>query len=434
MEILIVLALILLNGLFALAEIAVIAARPARLQERAYQGEQGALDALKLQEAPNRFLSTIQIGITLIGTLAGAFGGASVAEDLAPLLGQIPFLEPYASALSVGLVVVLITYCSLVLGELTPKRLGLTRPEDLAIRLAPWMVRLSVWTRPVVVVLTASTEAVLSLFGIRQEDTPPVTDEEIRLLMMQGAQAGVFAPLESEMVEGVLRMGDQRSRAVMTPRHEIVWLDVTDSIEENLEKVRESGYSRFLVCRGALDNVLGLAYAKDLLARYLSGQAIDLTKGLRQPIYVPETMPALDILTRFRKSRVHVALVLDEYGGVEGLITLRDLLESIVGQLMSAGEVTGPTVVARADGSWLVDGDYPVDGLESLLSVRELPARERAGYETVAGMVLLLFDRIPKRGEHVIWEGWKFEVVDMDGLRIDQVLIHPRSQDETLAS
>lgn len=425
MELLALFILILCNGLFALAEIAVIAARPARLQERAYRGERAALDVLQLQEQPERFLSTIQVGITLVGTLTGALGGATFAEQLTLRLREIPFLEPYAPALGLGIVVVLITYFSIVLGELAPKRLGLTDPEAVAMRLARLMLFLSRITAPLVSLLAASSKAVIAFLGVRREVEQPVTDEEIRLLMLQGAEAGVFDVMESEMVEGVLRLGDQRSRTVMTPRHEIVWLDLQAPLEENLAKVRESGYSRFPVCDGTLDKVLGMIYAKDLLARVLSGEPLDLAQNLRQPLYVPETMPALEMLEQFRRSQVHVALVLDEYGGVEGIITFRDLLESLVGQIASAGETGGPTAVPRPDGSWLLDGSYPVGQLEDILGVLELPARERIGYETVAGLVLALCDHIPRRGEWVQWQRWKLEVVDMDGLRIDQVLVSP---------
>lgn len=428
MELLALFILILCNGLFALAEIAVIAARPARLQERAYRGERAALDVLQLQEQPERFLSTIQVGITLVGTLTGALGGATFAEQLTLRLREIPFLEPYAPALGLGIVVVLITYFSIVLGELAPKRLGLTDPEAVAMRLARLMLFLSRITAPLVSLLAASSKAVIAFLGVRREVEQPVTDEEIRLLMLQGAEAGVFDAMESEMVEGVLRLGDQRSRTVMTPRHEIVWLDLQAPLEENLAKVRESGYSRFPVCDGTLDQVLGMIYAKDLLARVLSGEPLNLAQGLRQPLYVPETMPALEMLEQFRRSRVHVALVLDEYGGVEGIITFRDLLESLVGQIASAGETGSPTAVPRPDGSWLVDGSYPVDQLEDILGALELPDRERIGYETVAGLVLALCDHIPRRGEWVQWQRWKFEVVDMDGLRIDQVLVSPLAE------
>lgn len=422
MEVLILAGLILLNGLFALGEIAIVAARPARLQERAEHNELGALAALALKENPNRFFSTTQIGITLIGTLAGAFGGASVAESLTGVLQRYALLAPYAQGLGVGVVVVLITYFSLVFGELTPKRLALANPETLAIRLAPFFSRLSRLAAPLVTLLTWSTQAVLQIFGVQPALEPPVTDDEIRLLMIQGAQAGIFEPLESEMVHGVLRMGDQRARTVMTPRHEIVWLDLQNPLEESLEKIRTSGYSRFPVCNEQLDNVLGMAYAKDLLARQLACEPLDLTAHLREPLFVPEGMPALEMLERFRTSRTHVALVTDEYGGVEGLITLHDLIENIAGDIRSAGATEGPSAVLRADGSWLLDGDYPVDELQALLGIPELPGREQAGYETVAGLVLTLLDHIPHRGERVVWQAWTFEVLDMDGLRVDQIL------------
>ena len=434
MELLVLFILILCNGLFALAEISVIAARPARLQERAYRGERAALDVLKLQEKPDRFLSTIQVGITLIGTLTGALGGATFAEQLTLRLREIPFLEPYAQALGLGIVVVVLTYFSIVLGELAPKRLGLTYPEPVAMRLSGLMWILSKAAAPLVSLLSVSSNVVIKLLGIRSETEQPVTDEEIRLLMLQGAEAGVFAEMESEMVDGVLRMGDQRSRTVMTPRHEIVWLDLQAPLEENLVKVRESGYSRFPVCDGALDDVLGMIYAKDLLARFLTGQPLDLTQDLRQPLYVPETIPALEMLEQFRRSQVHVALVLDEYGGVEGIITFRDLLESLMGQIASAGENIGPSAVSRADGSGLLDGHYSVAKLECAMGSFELPDRDRIGYETVAGLILALCDHIPRRGERVQWQGWQFEVVDMDGLRIDQVLVSPAAGVEVKAA
>ncbi len=431
MEIIIIFVLILLNGLFALAEIAVIAARPARLQERTINGDLGALKALQLKESPNRFLSTIQIGITLVGTLASTFGGASVAEQIAAILQEIPRLAPYAETLGLIVVVLVITYFSLVLGELAPKSLGLANPEKLAVALAPLMLQLSKLTSPLVSVLTFSTRLVLRVLDIEPAGELPVTDEEIRLMMAEGVAAGVFEPLETEMVEGVLRMSEQRSRTVMTPRHDIVWLDLEDPDAVNLTKLRESGYSRFPVCRGGLDDVLGMAYTKDILARYLAGKTLDLGEGLREPMYVPEALPALEMLQQFRDSQVHVALVLDEYGGVEGLITLRDVLEAIVGELPSAGKIEGPKAVLRADGeSWLMDGNYPADNLEEVLGLRELPRRELVGYETVAGMLLALLDRIPGRGETVSWNDWIFEVVDMDGLRIDQVLVYKEALPE----
>jgi len=426
MELLILAGLILLNGLFAMAEIAVVAARTSRLQERADRGETGAQAALKLKAEPNRFFSTLQIGITLIGTLTGAVGGAAVADNLALFLARTPVLAPYARSISLTLIVIAITYFTLIFGELTPKRLALTNPEGIAVQLAPLLAWLARWTAPLVKVLTFSTQVVLRLLGARQHEGPPVTEEEIRLLMLEGTEAGVFAPLESEMVEGVLRMGEQRARTVMTPRHEIVWLNLEDPLESNLAKIRTSGYSRFPVCEGQLDDFLGLAYTKDLLARQLTGQPLDLRVGLREPLYIPEGMPLLDMLERFRSARTHAALVLDEYGSVEGLITMHDLVEDIAGDIRSAGPTEGPSAVQRADGSWLLDGDYTVNDLEDLLALTTpLPNREFYGYETVAGLVLALLDHIPTRGECVAWDGWLFEVVDMDGLRVDQILVTP---------
>ncbi len=423
MDLLIIFILILISGTFALTEIAVVASREARLRERLHRGDRGAKIVLELKAAPNRFLSATQIGITLVSIVAGAFGGASTAERLADFFRDIPLLAPYASSLGMGVVVAIISYLTLLLGELVPKRLALSNPEGFASALAPfidWMARLM---SPLVSILTGSTQAVIRLLGVKEGQEPPVTDEEIRLLMAQGAQAGVFEELESEMVNGILRLGEQRARTLMTPRHDIVWLDLDDPMEENIRKLKESGYSRFPVCRDGLDNVMGMAYAKDLLARLLEGRPLELETGLREPLYIPETMPALEIMEQFRDSRIHVALVLDEYGGVEGLITLRDLLEGIIGELPTVGMVQGPKAVQRSDGSWLIDGDFPADNLGELLGLESLPYRDLVGYETVAGLILALLDHIPRRGESVVWEGWRFEVMDMDGLRIDQVLV-----------
>ena len=423
MDLIVIFVLILISGTFALTEIAVVASREARLRERLQHGDRGAKVVLELKASPNRFLSATQIGITLVSIVAGAFGGASTAERLADLFREVPALEPYASSLGMGIVVAVISYLTLLLGELAPKRLALSNPEGFASVLAPfidWMARLMA---PLVGILTFSTQAVIRLLGVEEGGAPPVTDEEIRLLMAQGAQAGVFEELETEMVDGILRLGEQRARTLMTPRHDIVWLDLDDPLEENIDKLKGSGYSRFPVCRNGLDNVMGMAYAKDILARLLDGRELELDAGLREPLYIPETMPALEIMQRFRDSRIHVALVLDEYGGVEGLITLRDLLEGIIGELPTVGMTEGPKAVQRADGSWLIDGDFPADNLESLLGLRSLPYRDLVGYETIAGLVLALLDHIPQRGESVVWEGWRFEVMDMDGLRIDQVLV-----------
>ncbi len=423
MEILIIIGLILLNGLFAMAELALVAARTSRLQERAMQGSSGALTALRLKDKPEQFLSTIQIGITLIGVLTGAFGGASVAQLLSGHLRGIPLLAPYAEGLSVGIVVVIITYLTLIFGELAPKRLALKNPESMSAALAPWLHRLSRWSTPLVWLLSISTRAVLLLLGNDAIAEPPVSDAEIRLLMDQGTEAGVFEVLESEMVDGVLRLGDQRARSLMTPRHAIVWLNLQDPEAETLHKLRTSGYSRFPVCDGSLDNILGLVYTRDLLTHLLDGDSLDLRATLRQPLYVPEPLPALDLLARFRESPTHVALVLDEYGSVEGLLTLHDVLEGIAGDILSGGIVNGPLAVQRADDSWLLDGDYPADELLGLLNLHTLPKREQMGYETVAGLLLALLDHIPHKGERASWDGWQFEVVDMDGLRVDQVLV-----------
>lgn len=417
-EPLILLLLILANGVFAMAEIALVAARRARLRVRAERGDAGARAALELAAAPNRFLSTVQIGITLVGVLAGAYGGATVAEGLAARLRAIPPLAPYSGPLALGAVVLSITYLSLVIGELVPKRLALRSPERVAAALARPMRLLSRLAAPAVQLLSLSTDALLRLLRVGPSQEPPVTEEEIKLLLEQGARAGVFAAIESEMVSGVFRLADRRLGSVVTPRPEIVWLDVEDPPEVNRRKVIESGYSRFPVCRGELDHVLGVVQAKDLLARSLAGEPFDLQAVLRTPLYLPESVLVHDALEALREAGVRLALVIDEYGGLQGLVTVTDIVEQVVGQI----EPDRPAPVRRADGSWLLDGRMPVGELRELLRMAELPGEGRGLYETLGGLVLSALGRIPSAGERFELGGWRFEVLDMDGRRVDRVL------------
>ena len=427
-EALVIFLLIILNGVFAMSEMAVVSARKSRLQQWAEAGNARARAALELANAPNQFLSTVQIGITLIGILAGAFGGATIATALASWLDGIPLLAPYSRALSLAIVVAIITYLSLIVGELVPKRLALNNPERLAAAIASPMRALSRIAHPVVHLLGLSTEFVLRMLGMQSTPEPPVTEEEIRALIAQGAQAGMFEEAEREMVDRVFRLGDRRVGAVMTPRPEIIWLDRDAPPEEIRDTITQSAHSRFLVAEGSLDNVLGVVHAKDLLVHCLGEQTVDLNATLQQPLYVPESMRALKVLELFKQSRTHIALAVDEYGGIQGLVTPNDILESIVGDLPEAGEVVEPLAQQREDGSWLLDGMLPVDEFKALFHLGPLPGEDQAVYHTVAGFVIMQLGRIPAAADSFEWEGLKIEVVDMDGNRVDKVLVVPQDQ------
>ena len=421
-EVLFVLLLLAANGVFAMSELAVVSSRKSRLARMGAGGDSGARAALELAESPDRFLSTIQIGITLIGILAGAFGGATIAEQIGERVAAVPALAPYAEAVGLLVVVVAITYLSLVVGELVPKRLALNDPERIAAAVARPMGLLARLASPVVGVLSFSTSAVLRLLRTKAPTDPPVTEDEIKVLIEQGTRAGVFEEAEREMVKGVFRLADRRVSALMTPRLDIVWLDADAPRGEVLRKAAGSRYSRFPVCRGGLDGVLGVAKAKDLLALGLGGAA-DLKSVMKRPIFVPEMRSALQALEIFKSSGAHLALVIDEHGSIEGLVTMSDVLEAIVGDIEPAGAPADAYAVRRDDGSWLLDGALPLDELKELLSTGALPGEERGGFQTLAGFVLYMLGRVPRAADSFEWAGLRFEVVDMDGNRIDKVLV-----------
>jgi putative hemolysin len=429
-EILVLGVLILANGLFAMSEIAVVSARKTRLQQQAQEGNKRAQVALELANAPNQFLATIQIGITLVGIMAGAFGGATIAEELAGMLEQVPLLAPYSEAIGVGVVVLTITYFSLVIGELVPKRLGLNNAERVAARLAPLMRTLSHLASPLVRFLSLSTDLALRLLRVRPEQETPVSEEEIKLLLRQGTRAGAFEPAEQKMVEHVFRLADEPVEVLMTPRPEVVWLDLDDPAEETRRVVATGGYSRFPVARGDLDHVLGMVYAQDLLADGLNGRPFDLEATLRPALYLPESITALEAVEQLKASRTDAALVIDEYGGFEGLLTIEDILEAIVGDIPAPGEVVEPEAVQREDGSWLLDGMLPVDEVKELLGIDSLPY-EGSQYQTLGGLVMLCLGRIPSTGDDFQCCGWRFQVVDMDRHRVDKVLAIFEDRDAT---
>lgn len=433
-DILVILLLIVANGLLAMAELAVVSARRVRLQQRAEEGDAGARAALALAEAPDRFLSTVQIGITLVGILAGAFGGTTIANAIAAQLSQVPALAPYSNPIAVGIVVLGITYLSLVLGEITPKRLALQHPEAIATVVARPMHWLSALAAPAVTLLTISSALVLRLLRIGPPRGPAITEEEVQLLIEQGTQAGIFERTEQAIVGRVLRLDDLRVEELMTPRLRLAWLDIDDPLEANLREIAASDHTWLPVCEGELDNVLGILAVKDVLNRLIAGQPIDLRSLLREPLYVPESMIALRVLEAFKQAGTSVALVIDEYGGVQGIITLHDILEAIVGEFPPARGEEEPRAVRREDGSWLVDGLLPIERFKEIFAIEELPGEEEGAYQTLGGFVMHQVGRIPIAADHFEWNGLRFEVLDMDGNRVDKVLITPRTPSPSTGS
>ncbi len=418
LEIIIVLLLIVLNGLFAMSELALASVRRARLAVLERKGVPGAATARQLAAEPQRFLPTVQIGITLVSMLTGVFGGARIAGDLRALLETIPALASAAETLSLALVVVVTTYLTLVLGELVPKHLALRRPEVIAARVAPpiaWMARVS---SPVVWLLDKSSAAVLRLFGLHRTARMTVTEEELKALLVEGTQAGVLETEERDMIERLLRLADKPVRAIMTPRTEIAWIDRTDSPREIAAALKSAPHSRFVVCDGSVDNVVGVVQAKDILDRILDGGDISLSAALRQPMVVPDTVTALDALERLKSDPLGIALVMDEYGSFEGVVTAADVLEAIVGDPTDTAPQQG-TGDNEGETTLVMDGMMPVDELKSRLSLPDLPAE--GSYHTLAGLLLALLRRVPRVGDRIVFSGWRFEVLEMDGRRVDKV-------------
>lgn len=427
-EIILILLLILTNGLFAMAEMALVSARRARLQAHAEDGDPGAQAALELAADPNRFLSTVQIGITLIGILSGALGGATISWHIAENLRRVAWLAPYADAISLVIVVLFITYLSLVLGELAPKRLALRDAENLAARLARPMRILSRAASPLVRFLGRSTDIVLRLLGASQPQIISLTDEEVQQMLVEGRQSGLFEETELSMLKRVLRLGDRRVSTIMTYRQEVIWIDIDDSEDEIQQKILAHDHAWFPVARVDLDNVIGMLNARQYWVRCLQGQPASLQDALHEPLFVPEAMDGLELLERFRQAHTHLALVVDEFGGLVGLVTLDDVLETILGILPNARQDTEPPAVRREDGSWLMDGTLPVEEVKELLSLDALPAEEEIGYETLGGLMMAQLGRIPRAGDHFEWNDLRFEVMDMDSRRVDKVLIAPAAR------
>ena len=426
MELLLLPLLILLNGVFALSEIAVLSAREARLRALADQGRPGAGSALGLKRNPTVFLSTIQIGITMVGILSGAIGETALVVPFSRWLATFPVLAPHAELLALAGVVATLTYVSVVVGELVPKHLGLLQPERAAALIARPMLLLARFGRPLVWFLSASSYLLLRLIGARRRPETGVSDEEIRLLMAQGAEAGVFHRSEQVLVSNVLRLDEQPVVAIMTHRTDIATLDLNRPEKEIRETLGSCPYSRIIACRGGLEDVAGLLRTADLLPTVLAGAPLDITRHLRPPLYLPEYVTTTQLLENFRKAQLQCALIVDEYGDIQGFVTLTDVLTAIVGEVPTSRGNDDLGIVRREDGSWLVGGGVPIERVRLLLALRrELPGERARAYYTLGGFVIHVLGRIPQETDHFEEQGFRFEVVDMDGSRIDKVLISP---------
>jgi putative hemolysin len=432
MEPTLVVLLILVNGLFAMSEMALSASRKARLQVMVEAGEHGAQAAMDLHEHPTKFLSTVQIGITSIGVLNGIVGEAAFAAPLARwLTDQFTIGASTAAYTATALVVVLITVLTIIFGELVPKRLGQLYPETVARLVAPPMMALSTATRPLVGFLSLATEAVLRVIGIRADTARAVTQEEIAASLEEGVDAGIIERQEHQMVRNVFRLDDRQIGSMMIPRAEIQWIEQDGPFETLVQRVMESGHTRLPVCRGSLDDVVGVLGLHKLLPPLARGESPDIAALIEPPVFVPETLSGMELLDHFRRSNADLVFVVDEYGAVQGVITERDLLEAITGEFATPAD-DDAWAVRREDGSWLMDGLIPVPELKDRLEIKELPEEDRGRYNTLAGMIMLLLGRLPRTTDTVHWSGWRFEVVDLDGKRVDKVLVslletHPSS-------
>lgn len=429
-QIAILVALTLLNGAFAMSELAVVSSRRAKLQTMAEEGNGGARIALRLADDPSRFLSTVQIGITMVGVVAGAYGGSTLGDRLGSWLASMPGLETYGQTMGVALVLILITYTSIVLGELIPKRVALRNPEQVAALIASPMLLLSKAASPFVWTLGIATDSLLKILGLSGTREETVSEEEVRSMISEGTRAGVFDPREMEMIDGVLRLADRTVRAIMTPRPEVAWIDVADDAQAAITKVLKAGHSRFPVCRTEIDEVVGIVHARDLLEQGHFGKPLDLATMADKALVIHDRMPVLALLDQFRRSGQHLAVIVDEYGSVEGICTVTDILETIAGEFSEApGEEPEEAAIQRDDGSWLVEGWMPIDAFEQKLGLRGVQELSGGSFHTVAGFVLNQLGHMPRSGEHFDYAGRRVEVVDMDGRRIDKILVAAAPQE-----
>ncbi len=414
-----IIVLALLNGVFAMGEMALVSARRARLSVLEGKNVRGAATARRLAEDPQRFLPTVQVGVTLVGILSGTFGGARIADALVPTIARIPYIGEAATGVALAVVVFGITFITLVLGELVPKRLALRSPELIAARLAPSVALLARLAGPLVWLLGRSSDLVLRLIGHGEHTREDVTEDELRALLQEGTQAGVLETGERDMIERVLRLADKPVRAIMTPRTELVWIDRTDPRREIIDTLKAAPHSRFVVCDGSIDNVVGVVQAKDILDRILDGRDLSIAAALRQPMVIPDTVSALGAMERLKGDALGLALVMDEYGSFEGVVTAADVLEAIIGDLTEPGYGTPSQAADQVGGEIVLDGMTPVDELKARLALPDLPAE--GSYHTLAGLLLALLRRVPQGGDRIVFGGWLFEVREMDGRRVVKV-------------
>ena len=406
-----------------MSELAIVSARRVRLRQLADDGHKGAQLALDMADDPASFLSIVQIGMTLNSVLAGAFSGAAFADPFAEYLNTISWIAPEGEVVALGLTVAGVTYLNLVIGELIPKRIGLTYAEPIAIRLSYVMRFCALVAAPIVWILRLSTETSLRLLGLANPRDLRVTQDEIKNMIAEGAESGVFKQAEKDMLEGVMRLADRTVRTIMTPRVNMMWLDAEDSVRDNHATICESGYSHIPIAKGDLEEILGIVHAKDMLNAVLAGQNTSLRAVMRPALTVPDTTTVLRLLEQFKRSHQHIAIVADEYGSVEGLVSVTDILQAITGDLPERGQDAIIEPVQREDGSWLIDGMMPLDEVEMRVGLKDL--RGEGDFHTLAGFVIDKLGRLPTTGDHFVWDETHFEVVDMDGRRVDKVLITP---------
>jgi putative hemolysin len=418
-EIILVLALFVLNGFFAMAELAIVSSRRAHLERLAKEGRPGAQVALALADDPARMLAAVQIGFTTTATLAGIFSGATLAERLEEFLHLVPVVATYSKPLSIAVVTIAVTYTALVVGELAPKHIALNNPEPIAIRVARPLALVARAAAPVIWLLNASTRLFLRLLHLRPRFERDVTEEDIHYLVAEGARLGVIHTVERDMIEGVLDLADSPVRTIMTPRPRVQWLDLNSPNEQILNRVRACPHAQLVVCRGSIDEVVGMVRKQDLIDQVLDGRSPDVEQVTRSPLIVHESTAILRTLDLFRKTPVHAAIVVDEFGAVQGVVTRTDLLEAVAGDLPKIDAPARPKVTQREDGSYLIDASLPFSEVMQLVGAREAPEGD---YVTLAGFILSQLHELPKTGDHVLWAGWRFEVVDMDGRRIDMIL------------
>jgi putative hemolysin len=421
LEIILLFSLIVINGVLAMSEVALLTSKRAKLSAMAARGKKSAEVAMRISEDPTQFLSTIQIGITSIGLLSGIVGESIFAKPLAIWLQSVGVLDGVADVSATVFVVLIVTYIAITVGELVPKRIGQSNPEQIATFIATPMLILSKATKPFVVILTVTTNTLLRLFGIGKHKEATVTEDEIEAILDEGSVAGLIEDQERELVKNVFRLDDRKLGSLMVPRSEIVFVDINDPEAESFNLIAQSVRSRIPVCDGGLDSIIGVLTAKTALSTVARGEKLSLQENLDPPLYVPETLTGMDLLEQFKQSRTHIAFVVDEYGGLEGLVTIQDIFDTLIGEIVTEGEeATDP--VQRDDGSWLFEGDTSIPEIKDCLGMDELPEQDKGRYHTVSGLILLLLGKMPVAGDSVILQDWKLEVVDMDGRRIDKIL------------